>query len=150
VGGQAFIINLPIYFPTPSTYVGDILFEADIDLDNGVHDVNVVIPTDLLDPDFYTNFGIMSSLPLAVDALDLLLETLQDIMSGQIFGLELPLIGDNLADGVQFIEDLRYEVIAPFQNLIESTPKTEEDREHAQNRRGSGSPCSGIPVRHTR
>ena len=123
------IINLPVYFPSPSDFVGDILFDASLAL-SGTDQLltvnNFEVPTDFLDAEFFENFGILTSLPLAIDALDLLLETVQDIMSGQIFGIPLPFIGDRLADGAEFIEDLRASVIAPFQNLVENTALTDE------------------------
>ncbi|TAK79855.1 MAG: hypothetical protein EPO20_30620, partial [Betaproteobacteria bacterium] len=123
------IINLPVYFPTPSDFVGTILFSATLALDGTDQELTVGtfdVPTDFLDAEFFESFGILTSLPLAIDALDLLLETVQDIMSGQIFGIPLPFIGDRLADGAEFIEDLRAGVIAPFQNLVENTALTDE------------------------
>ena len=42
-----------------------------------------------------------------VDGIDLILATIQDALDGQVFGVNLPFVGDGLKDGAQFIEQLR-------------------------------------------
>ncbi|WP_419904391.1 hypothetical protein [Kiloniella sp.] len=82
---SSMVLNLPVFFPTPSDYIGDIAFDASLIID-GVDGLifdgspSISLPSDLSLPDFYTSFGILNSLPLAIDGLDLLLENLQNIL----------------------------------------------------------------------
>ena len=81
--GGTIDLTLPVFFPTPSDFVGDISFSADLTTADGstldfVAPPVLNLPLDLLDASFYTSFGILSSLPLVIEAVDLLLETVQD------------------------------------------------------------------------
>jgi Ca2+-binding RTX toxin-like protein len=65
-------------------------------------------------------FGMLADPSIMIDSLNLVLKTLQDTLNGQIFGLELPLIGDLLEDNPvsNFIEDFRVDVLQPFANTL--------------------------------
>ena len=124
-----FDLTFPVFFPTQSDFIGDIVFEATLGF-NSPFEFNITtfdLPSAFSDLDFFTNFDLLSSIDLVVEALDLLLDTLQDVMSGELFGIELPILGDALKDGVDFVDDIRIGVIDPFFDLIENTPKTSED-----------------------
>ena len=54
----------------------------------------------------YTDFSIFDNLSLMLDAGDLFLGGLQDILDGQIFNFSLPIIGNKLSAGADFIENL--------------------------------------------
>ena len=60
-------------------------------------------------------FGMLADPAIMVDSLNLILKTLQDTLNGEIFGLELPLVGDLLEDNPvsNFIEDFRVDVLQP-------------------------------------
>jgi Ca2+-binding RTX toxin-like protein len=73
--------------------------------------------------------NLFDNILLAVDGVDLFLASLQDLLDGEIFGFQLPLIGDQLADGARFIEDLRYDFVDPFRGAIETADETVTDFE---------------------
>ncbi|NNL88133.1 MAG: hypothetical protein HKP25_03615, partial [Marinicaulis sp.] len=126
--GKAIDLTLPIYIPTPSDYIGDIKFSADLEPDGSFTFTGPTFPEDLLNIDFLSQFDLFTSIPLMIDAIDLLLGTVQDVLQGEILGFELPFIEpDTFADAVQFIEDIRIDFIDPFITLFESTPKSGEE-----------------------
>jgi Ca2+-binding RTX toxin-like protein len=63
--------------------------------------------------------SLLDNILLAVDGVDLFLEGLQEVLDGEVFGLPLPLIGDQLAEGARFIEEFREGFIAPFRTGVE-------------------------------
>jgi len=117
--------TLPVYFPTDSEYFGDISFSAGFTLDSS-NGLQLTSP-DLQLPDF-SNIDLSSinpfgSIPLMLDSLDFFLQGLQDILDGEVFGIELPLIGDQLQGGVDFIESLRSDVMTPIRKYAEQAPE---------------------------
>ncbi|MBI4292469.1 MAG: LEPR-XLL domain-containing protein [Betaproteobacteria bacterium] len=56
---------------------------------------------------------------LAIDTLDLYLESMSDQLSSDVLGIELPFIGDQMAD-VLFIEDFRSTLIRELKNGVEN------------------------------
>ncbi|UCF30054.1 MAG: LEPR-XLL domain-containing protein, partial [bacterium] len=85
-------------------------------------------------PDFVEEYteektNLFDNILLAVDGLDLFLAGLQDLLDGEVFGFRLPLIGDQLADGARFIEDLRYDFVDPFRGIIETADEVVTDFE---------------------
>ena len=46
-----------------------------------------------------------------------MLQVLQQALSGEVFGVDLPLVGDHLKDGAKFIEDFRDDVLARLRAL---------------------------------
>ena len=115
---------LPVYFPTQSSHVGDISLEAEFHgsvaegLEVTMFDVEV--PTDF-EIDF-ESFSLFDNLGLLIDATDLLLSGVQDILDGQVLGFDLPLVGDELAGAAQFIEEFRAGFITDLRNLVENAP----------------------------
>jgi Ca2+-binding RTX toxin-like protein len=115
--------TLPVYFPTQSSYIGDISLIASFSATGNTGlttNVNVSVPTDF-EIDF-DSFSIFDNLALLIDATDLFLSGVQDALDGQIMGFELPLAGDKLGDAVQFIEDFRSGFIKDLRNLVENAP----------------------------
>src|SRR5262249_26113623 len=47
----------------------------------------------------------------------LMLQVLQQALSGEVFGVDLPLVGDHMKDGAKFIEDFRDDVLARLRAL---------------------------------
>jgi Ca2+-binding RTX toxin-like protein len=120
--------TLPVYFPTEDFFLGDITLainETDIsDLGNWLSNGTLVLP-DFSDITL-ADVDPFSAIPLLIDGLDLFLATLQDILDGDVFGFELPIIGDKLSAGAEFIEDLRKDIIDPIRQFIEEAPELGE------------------------
>lgn len=115
--------TLPVYFPTDSEYLGDIQFDAGFALSgSGLETTspNLQLP-DLSNIDF-SSINPFNSIPQMLDALDFFLQGLQDIMDGEVFGVELPLVGDQLKGAADFIEDLRRDVLGPIRQYAEQAP----------------------------
>ena len=123
--------TLPVYVPTDSDYIGDIELDISglnaitLDLANGLQlpdlgDVLTLPDFSSIDP---SDFNPFNSIPQMLDALDFFLQGLQDVMSGEVFGIELPFIGDQLQGGADFIEDLRQDVLGPIRQYVEQAPE---------------------------
>ena len=80
----------------------------------------VSIPDDLFEVDL-SDFSLLDNLLLAIDGIDAFLAGLQDILDGEVFGVQLPLIGDKLSSAAQFIEDFREGFIEDFRNEVGNT-----------------------------
>ena len=116
--------TLPLYFPTDSDYLGDIRFSPTVDLTGGDFNFGNLIPyvPDLSNIDF-SNLSLFDNVGLTIDALDLFLEQVQNFMYGEVFGIDLPFIGDSLAAGGDFLENIRSQVIQPFRDIIANAPE---------------------------
>ncbi|MBN2328533.1 MAG: hypothetical protein JXR73_15420 [Candidatus Omnitrophica bacterium] len=114
---------LPLYAPTPSNYLGDIGYEATLSLGSPTLQIEDTIKLPDLTGLNFDDFDLFNNLPLLIDAFDLFLDGVQDIMDGEIFGLSLPFIGDNLSGAADFIEDLQTGIIHPFRDWVENAPE---------------------------
>ena len=138
-------VLLPVYFPTQSLLQGSIGldFDLSLSLSDGLN-ISEVAPVFLDENGVDVGFGglfdlsalldlgqlsLFDNVLLAIDGFDLFLGGLQDVLDGEIFGLPLPLIGDSLADGARFIEDLRQDFVEPFRDLVEDTESFVDDQE---------------------
>jgi hypothetical protein len=116
-GGSA-IAELPLYFPTEATPVND----QDNTLDIGVSDLLAFLngesgSVEISTPDLTafptpTLIGMLSNPEFLIDGLDSVLLSIQDALDGEIYGIDMPLIGDGLAPAGQFIADFREDVLA--------------------------------------
>jgi Ca2+-binding RTX toxin-like protein len=121
------LANLPLFFPSDSVYLDDIslsytglsLDPVSFAIDPGVFDLDIPDLSDI-DFDLINPFG---SIPLMLDAFDLVLQTLQDLLDGEVFGLQLPLVGDQLSSGADFIDKLRRDVLSPIRQFVEQAPE---------------------------
>ncbi|UCE72957.1 MAG: DUF4347 domain-containing protein [Methanomassiliicoccales archaeon] len=122
---------LPCYYPTASFFIGNLDFNISIGIDlsttNDPFDL-VVNATVREYPDFTKlpdlgDLNLIDSLLLAVEGLDLLLAILQTVLSGEFLGISIPLIGDDLAEAAEFIEDVRGSVIPKLRDFIENAPQ---------------------------
>lgn len=119
--GGGLDIKLPTYFPTENISIGAFaLPQTNFDWDSlTASDLTSALTL----PDFssidLSSLGIFDSIMLAVDGLDLFLQGLQDVMDGEVFGLNIPFIGDKLSAGGGFIEDFRQDFIDPFRSFME-------------------------------
>ena len=120
--------TLPVFFPTESTFKGDIKFEATLVLGPAPNyeldlQTDLDVPPDILNVDF-SQFSLFDTVILAVDTFDAFLAGVQDILDGEIFGVELPLIGDKLSEGAEFISDIRKNVVQPFKELVQTAQES--------------------------
>jgi len=75
----------------------------------------------------FDDMSLIDKLLLAADGIDFFLEGVQDVMDGEIGGIELPFIGDSLEDGIQFIEDFRSGFVSDLRAEIENLTNPGED-----------------------
>src|SRR2546423_9537975 len=101
--------TLPIFFPTDSDFLGNLgLKVGDIKgfLTGDTSSVQVQVP-DLSNILSNLHFNLLDNLPLLIDGLDFVFGQLQSFIDQQMGSLNLPLIGDDLHDAAQFINNLR-------------------------------------------
>ncbi|MGH6690978.1 MAG: hypothetical protein ACREF4_09905, partial [Gammaproteobacteria bacterium] len=97
------------------------VFDGAADGDNGI---DITFPQ--VSVDFLTNlevpslFALLSDPAVVLDGLDRLLLTLQEALNGQIMGVELPFVGDLLADNpaANIIGDFRDDLLKPLARTI--------------------------------
>lgn len=123
--------TLPLFFPSENDPV--------LDQNNtpGSNELQLTIAdladiggtTSLTGPDLAQLAGsldLLDKLQLAVNGLDFLLEQLQAGLERDVFGASIPLVGDQLAEGVRFIEDIRQSVVPALQVAAEAPDATVE------------------------
>ncbi len=121
-------VNLPIYAPISSKFQGVLRVEFDDTTDWQ----NLDLASGITLPDFDLSFdelGLFDSILLAVDGIDLFLGGLQDILDGEVFGLEIPFIGDKLSSGANFIQDFRDGFLSDFRDFVETGKDLAQDFE---------------------
>ncbi len=126
VEGSA-IAELPLFFPTESIPVGDqdntlvisipelLGFLGEDNGSGGVDrtegSVGIQAP-DLTAFPTPTLIGMLSNPEFIIDGLDSILLSIQDALDGEVYGIDMPLIGDGLAPAGQFVADFREDVLA--------------------------------------
>ncbi len=120
--------TLPVFFPSQSNFRGDIGLTASFGLSGGGLTKNIDLRVDdgIFELDF-SSFNLFDNIALMVEAGDLFLMGLQDILDGEVFGFKLPLVGDKLSAGADFIEDFRLDFIQPLRDLVENAPEKAEE-----------------------
>jgi Ca2+-binding RTX toxin-like protein len=133
LGGEV-SVNLPVFFPTESSHRGYVRFDAGLgySLGGGLQVTGDLLPqayaTDgttvigigelfVFDP---SNASLLDNILLAIDGIDMFLAGLQDVMDGEVFGVSIPLIGDQLGGAAQFIADFREDFIGIFREEVEN------------------------------
>ena len=124
--------SLPLFFGTEDFPIplgsppSENVIEVDFDLRelvNGTGGVDFALPTFNFN-DLANNlpglFTLLANPAVTIDGLDRLLLTIQDALNGQIFGVDLPLIGDLLADNpvTNLIGDFRDDLLRPLAHTI--------------------------------
>ncbi|UCE37655.1 MAG: DUF4347 domain-containing protein [Thermoplasmata archaeon] len=122
---------LPCYFPTASNFIGNLDFNVNISMEVGTSDpFDIKVDASLNSAPNFTaalpdldDLNLIEMLLLVVEGLDMLLAILEDILAGEFGEIDLPLIGDSLSDGAEFIEDVRDSVIPWLRDFIENAPQ---------------------------
>jgi len=115
---------LPVYYPTESTPLDPAVPNIELHI-GSLADffANPGAATQFTTPDFSNLFNT-ADLFVGLDGfflgLDLILGTLQDALDSELFGKDLPLIGDNLKGAANFISKLR-EDIRGVQDILETS-----------------------------
>jgi Ca2+-binding RTX toxin-like protein len=114
--------TLPVFFPTDSDFVADVSFVANLGIAGGqiTSSASPSVPAEIENLDF-TGFNKLDIIQGMVDALDEFLLSLQDIMDSGAFSSPLPLVGDSLADGMDFIDVVHAGSIDKFRSILENT-----------------------------
>ncbi|MBL8385220.1 MAG: exo-alpha-sialidase, partial [Burkholderiales bacterium] len=132
--------ELPVYFPTESSYRGDILIggELSLDLDGGlavggtltdpgaVADGFLLIPDDIFNLDL-SQFSALDNLLLIIDGVDGFLGLLEDTFSGELGGFSVPIIGDQMGDAANVIADFRAGFIAGLRDAVETAATPDQN-----------------------
>jgi len=96
--------SLGVYLPDLTNFEGDNAPQTELpDLESALADLS-----------------LLQQIELAVDGLDLLLGGVQDLFNGQVAGVSLPFIGDNLGAAADFIADIRSGVVSPLQSFFDN------------------------------
>lgn len=150
-------VSLPVFFPTDNLFQGTLGYAAELALLGNANGTTFEIRDDIADglglsiarangtlvegntagekfSNFFTFDGIdprelslFDNVRLAVDGFDLILGGIQDVLDGEILGIDLPLIGDSLADGARFIEELRDDFVEPFRDGLDDAESFVDD-----------------------
>ena len=75
----------------------------------------------------FDNLSIFDNILLAVDGLDFLLETLQDLFDSDIGSFSFPVIGDEFGAAATFLQTVRDSAIGPLRQAIESAENVAQD-----------------------
>ncbi|HXV74786.1 MAG TPA: hypothetical protein VD788_00590, partial [Candidatus Polarisedimenticolaceae bacterium] len=131
---------LPVYFPTESSFRGNLEVGGALALtpedglqvsgtltgEDVVADGFLRIPDDIFSIDF-SQFSALDNLLLIIDGVDGFLGLLQDLFDGEVAGFTLPLVGDQLADAADVIEDFRKDFIDGLRDAVETAADPDEN-----------------------
>jgi Ca2+-binding RTX toxin-like protein len=141
-------LELPVFFPTASRGIGSITVQGDIakaldegtflvlsdpqapdpteqqKTDNVILDVREVVEGITLNLD---DLSLLDQILFLVDGVDLVLGGVQDALDGEIFGFKMPLIGDSLSDGAEFIGEFRAGFLTDFRSELERASDPNEN-----------------------
>ncbi|MCX2973495.1 LEPR-XLL domain-containing protein [Halieaceae bacterium IMCC8485] len=135
---------LPVSFPTEGSTPKPVTISAgatqqlelgnggefinpEIDLLAGTADIAVDGLDTLLSGFNPADQGLLDNILLVVDGVDLFLSGLQDVLDGEVGGMTLPLVGDSLADGTQFIADFRENFVDNFREGVQGFANPDEE-----------------------
>ncbi|MHB8740304.1 MAG: carboxypeptidase regulatory-like domain-containing protein, partial [Coriobacteriia bacterium] len=93
--------------------------------------IAVTLPAKLADADSLSalmdSFSFFDSLKLIVGGVDGFLDMLQGLVSSNFASVVLPMLGDQLANAAQFINDFRRDFVQPLSDAIESIENAATD-----------------------
>ncbi|WP_076462712.1 LEPR-XLL domain-containing protein [Marinobacterium stanieri] len=109
-----------------SVFLGNLDFLAELDnLVDGLQFTVDNLPNfDLID---FDDLGLLDTIQVFVEGFDMVLGTIGDLFSGELFGIsgidDIPFLGDILDAADDFVEDIRSAVVQPLLDLIDGTPE---------------------------
>ncbi|MCU0868216.1 MAG: hypothetical protein MUF30_01235, partial [Burkholderiales bacterium] len=118
--------TLPVYFPTAANPVGG-AGNNNIQLTIG-NLANLAGTTTLTAPNLAAEIGsidLFNDLGSLLGGIDMILATIQDAIDGEVFGVSLPFVGNSLAGSVQFIQDLRTDIIQRLHDAFSAGQKSQ-------------------------
>jgi Ca2+-binding RTX toxin-like protein len=76
-----------------------------------------------------SDYNLFEKIKLAVDGLDMALGGIQDQLEKKFSdrALDMPILGDALANGADFVADLRDKFLDPFRNFVEAASNIDEN-----------------------
>jgi|GEM_PF-2107120 len=110
-------VNLPLSLPLIGA-VGPITLEID-NLASSSPNITGSFP-DITDA--FSNLDLVGQLNVLVDGLDLALSGISSVLSGEILGVPLPLVGDNLSGAATFIDDFRASTVGALADALDDDP----------------------------
>jgi len=116
--------TLPIFFPDPATPLGgpapaNNLVVNVTNLGNMLN--GVVGSVTMTSPDIHAQFGLVNlldSLNVITPGMDQLLQKLQPALDNNVFGKTFPMVGNQLPQVSQFLEQIRPSVVAELDSRI--------------------------------
>jgi len=72
--------------------------------------------------DALSSLDLVGQLNVLVDALDLALTGISDVLNGEILGITLPLVGDNLSGAATFVDDFRAATVGELADALDEDP----------------------------
>ena len=103
------VASLPLFYPTASNALGTVSFSIG-NLANIPGTTTLTAPVAALQTAI-GSLNLSNDLGAIVDGFDVLLRGIQDALRGQVFGVQLPLVGQGFADAANFLETLRQQVV---------------------------------------
>lgn len=109
-----------------SIFLGNLDFLAELDnLITGLQfDIDNLPNFDLID---FDDLGLLDTIQVFVEGFDMVLGTIGDLFSGELFGIsgidDIPFLGDILDSADDFVEDIRSAVVQPLLDLIDGSPE---------------------------
>ena len=118
---ESFIASVPLFDPDGGLtgFIGEIAADGDL---GGLSLPDIDSLADQLDEiaSSLPEFNPLDNLLLLAENIDFFLENLQDFFDLELFGIKLPIVGDDFADGARFIEEFRTSFVSDLRATIES------------------------------
>ncbi len=109
-----------------SVFLGNLDFLAELDnlVDGLQFSIDNLPNFGLID---FDDIGLLDTIQVFVEGFDMVLGTIGDLFSGELFGIsgidDIPFLGDVLDAADDFIEDIRTAVVQPLLGLIDGAPE---------------------------
>ncbi|MBV1877477.1 MAG: LEPR-XLL domain-containing protein [Pseudomonadales bacterium] len=137
IDDQTYDVSIPLFDVAGGLtgFLGEIAGSGTALIDDAVADAFSLLDpaalTDLEDlvDEFVNNvveFDPLDNILLLTDTADFFFEAIQDVID-TVTSIDIPIVGDNLADGARFIEDFRAQFVEKFRRLVENSTELNAD-----------------------